>query len=483
MYVVDMYRGVVQEAIYWTDYLRDYIKAGDLEQPIKHGRIWRIVHDTTKRDRQPALSKATPAELVQALSHPNGWWRDTAQRLLVERHATTAVPLLAKLAGKTSDWRTKLHALWTLDGLDALDASLVRQSLTDRSPDVRAAAVRLSERSLREGDSATTTAVLKLADDPSWTVRRQLGASLGEVPPANRIEPVVSLLTRYGADPVLVDATISGLRGSEMDVLDRVLQASADWAQADAVTMLAGAVAKSADVPSVQRIIARAAAGSMPVWQRSAILQGLDTGLPSAGGGRGGRGGRGAAQPVRIVALPSEPSELTRLASTEDETGAVAKRVVAKLDWPGKPAPVVNAAAPLTPEQQRRYDAGADLYKSICVGCHQPDGKGKEKIAASLLDSRYVTGPDAGAATRVLLAGKEGAIGLMPPLGSALNDEQIASVLTYIRREWGHTASPVAPEDVTEIRGLTKTRTRPWTDAELQAAGRGGRGGAGRGGQ
>ena len=55
----------------------------------------------------------------------------------------------------------------------------------------------------------------------------------------------------------------------------------------------------------------------------------------------------------------------------------------------------------------------------------------------------------------------------MPPLGGALNDEQIASVLTYIRREWGHTAPPVAPEDVLEIRGLTKTRTKPWTDAEL----------------
>jgi mono/diheme cytochrome c family protein len=92
-----------------------------------------------------------------------------------------------------------------------------------------------------------------------------------------------------------------------------------------------------------------------------------------------------------------------------------------------------------------------------------------------------VNGPDPGAATRILLAGKEGAIGLMPPLGFALNDEQIASVLTYVRREWGHTASAVAPDDVREIRGLTKMRTRPWTDPELQT-GRGGRG-AGRGGQ
>jgi mono/diheme cytochrome c family protein len=153
----------------------------------------------------------------------------------------------------------------------------------------------------------------------------------------------------------------------------------------------------------------------------------------------------------------------------------MAKRIVAKLDWPGKPVPVAPPAAPLTAEQQKRFDAGSDLYKSICIGCHQADGKGKEKVAPSLVDSRYVNGPDAGAATRILLAGKEGTIGLMPPLGGSLNDEQIASVLTYVRREWGHTASPVAPDDVREVRGLTKTRTRPWTDAELQA-GRGGRG-------
>jgi mono/diheme cytochrome c family protein/glucose/arabinose dehydrogenase len=482
MYVVDMYRGVVQEAVYWTDYLRDYIKAGDLQEPIKHGRIWRVVHDTTRRDRQPALSKATPAELVQTLSHPNGWWRDTAQRLLVERRPPAAVPLLVKLAGQTRDWRVKLHALWTLDGLDALEAPLVQQMLSDSSADVRAAAVRLSERWLRQGDAGLTTQVLKLAGDPSWTVRRQLGASLGELPEAARLDPAVALLTRYGGDPILVDATISGLRGAEAEMLDRVLQASPQAGEADAVTMLAAAVGKSADVPSVEKVLARAAGAGAPAWQQRAILQGLDTGLPSAGGGRGGRGGRGAAQPVRLVSLPGEPADLTRLAAVEDETGAVAKRVAAKLEWPGKPAPVVAAAVPLTSEQQRLYDAGSDIYKSICVGCHQPDGRGKEKIAPSLVDSRYVLAPDAGAATRILLAGKEGTIGLMPPLGSALKDEQIAAVLTYVRREWGHTGSPVAPDDVQEIRGLTKTRTRPWTDPELPIGGRGGRGG-GRGAQ
>ena len=172
-----------------------------------------------------------------------------------------------------------------------------------------------------------------------------------------------------------------------------------------------------------------------------------------------------------------EPAALSALAAQNTETGALAKRVVAKLDWPNKPAPVVTVA-PLTAEEQKQFAAGSEVYKSICVGCHQPDGRGKEKIAPSLVESRYTSGPDGGAATRILLAGKEGPIGLMPPLGGALNDEQIASVLTYVRREWGNTGAPVAVEDVREVRGLTKTRTRPWTDAELTAAGRG-RGGRG----
>jgi mono/diheme cytochrome c family protein len=78
---------------------------------------------------------------------------------------------------------------------------------------------------------------------------------------------------------------------------------------------------------------------------------------------------------------------------------------------------------------------------------------------------------------RILLNGKEGAIGLMPPIGSAISDEQIASVLTYIRREWGQTGTPVDPQTVKAVRAVTAGRTRPWTDDELMALVVGGRGG------
>ena len=51
-----------------------------------------------KRPAAPALSKATPQQLVQTLSNPKGWWRDTAQRLLVERGDATVAPALKTLA-------------------------------------------------------------------------------------------------------------------------------------------------------------------------------------------------------------------------------------------------------------------------------------------------------------------------------------------------------------------------------------------------
>jgi mono/diheme cytochrome c family protein len=335
--------------------------------------------------------------------------------------------------------------------------------------------VRLSERWIAEPGHPLSAAVLKLADDPSWTVRRQLAATIGELPAASRLDPAVALLTRYASDPITVDVAISGLKGAEAEVLKRVMQADGGKRENDAVVMLSGAVARAGDVQALQQVIGRLGAPSTPPAHRAALLQGLELGLPGGAGGRGGRGGGGrGAAPAKPVTLPAEPGELSRLAAAGGETGAIAKRVLARLDWPGKPAPTIEVA-PLTGVEEKRFATGAEIYKNICVGCHQPDGRGKEKMAPPLVESRYAAG-DPGAATRILLAGKEGPTGLMPPLGAALNDEQIASVLTYIRREWGNTGSPVAPDDVTEIRGLTRMRTRPWTDAELTPAGRGGRG-------
>jgi mono/diheme cytochrome c family protein len=165
------------------------------------------------------------------------------------------------------------------------------------------------------------------------------------------------------------------------------------------------------------------------------------------------------------VQLPEEPTALTQLAksgTTGGEAAELAERIIAKLSWPGKPAPVV---APLSAADHAKFAAGAEVYKSICINCHQPDGRGKEHLAPALVGSKFALASPVIPA-RILLGGKEGNTGLMPPL-NALNDDQIAAVLTYIRREWGNTASPVDAATVKEVRGLTASHKRPWTEAEL----------------
>ena len=103
---------------------------------------------------------------------------------------------------------------------------------------------------------------------------------------------------------------------------------------------------------------------------------------------------------------------------------------------------------------------------NICQACHQPDGRGQDKVAPSLIGAALTLAP-ADIPTRILLNGKEGAFGLMPPIGSRLSDEQIASVLTYVRREWGQAATPVDADTVRAVRALSVGRSRPWTDDEL----------------
>jgi mono/diheme cytochrome c family protein len=181
----------------------------------------------------------------------------------------------------------------------------------------------------------------------------------------------------------------------------------------------------------------------------------------AAGGGGGGRGGRGGAN----LRVGREPVPLSALAAGGGELGTRAAAVLARVDWPGKPGAAVPVP-PLTELEQQRFAAGQEVYKTICIACHQADGRGQDRIAPSLVGST-LTLATPGVGARIVLHGKEGPVGVMPPLGPALSDDQIAGVLTYIRREWGQAASPVDPAAVREVRGQTSGRSRPWTQEEL----------------
>ena len=145
-----------------------------------------------------------------------------------------------------------------------------------------------------------------------------------------------------------------------------------------------------------------------------------------------------------------------------------------RLAWPGKPGvPPAPKVIPLDPAQQALFDKGRERYALVCAACHQPDGLGQDGLAPPLLDSPWVLGSPNRLA-RILFHGLSGPITVgnvlfrldMPGLPD-FKDEEIAAVLTYIRREWEHNASPVSIETIKQARDSTKNRQSPWTEKEL----------------
>jgi mono/diheme cytochrome c family protein len=313
------------------------------------------------------------------------------------------------------------------------------------------------------------------------------------------------MLERHASDPVVVDATLSGLRGSEPAVLEKLLQSGEQSPQREtAIAMLAATIVRAGQDAAIHNVLASIGDAGKVEWQRSALLRGVEGAVlnapmpgnagrrgappianapcPTCPGGRAGPGGAYAFERPnarggvgrggqRTVRLSREPAAFSAVAAAGGDLGTRAANVLARIEWPGKPG--VTVIPPLTADQQQRYDAGREIYRNICQACHQPDGRGQERLAPNLVGSELALAASEIPA-RILLNGKEGSVGLMPPVGSVLSDDQIAAVLTYIRREWGNTGAPVDAAEVGKTRAATESRTRPWTHDELVAMIKGG---------
>src|SRR5690606_15076435 len=165
LYIVDMYRGIIQESN-WTkegSHIRPVIMRKGLDRNIGRGRIYRIVHEQIKPDKKPYLLDESVNGLLSYLGHPNGWYRNTAQKLIILKNDQSIVPALKEIAlNNESFWTNmfgdkdygleRVHALWTLEGLHAVDQPLVIKKLSDADPRVRITAVRLCDDWLRKGD-------------------------------------------------------------------------------------------------------------------------------------------------------------------------------------------------------------------------------------------------------------------------------------------------------------------------------------------
>lgn len=377
LYIVDMYRGIIQESN-WTregSFLRPVIKREKLDKNFGRGRIYRLVYEDDKPGPRPQMLQESSEELVKHLAHPNGWWRSTAQKLILTRGDKSVVGELKKMAMNDYSWIERIfssdknessavsraHALWTLKGLEALDKDVLFRALKDEDPQVRKTAVWLSEDYLKANDEEVLEALQALKGDASGDVRVQLVLSL-----------------RYG---------------------------------------------KSKEARSlIQEIKER--------HTDNTLLQALASTSLNAG---------------------NEPDFVKKLKT----------RIAGK-----------------SPYSRELISKGAVIFKQLCSTCHGADGKGvKNKehkmLAPPLYGSKRVAAADRDVVIRILLHGLSGPVDdktypdVMPPM-EANDDEWIASVLSYVRYEFGDDASTVRDDHVKDVRDQTAGRKKYWTLSELE---------------
>jgi mono/diheme cytochrome c family protein len=341
-------------------YLRGVVQQYHMEENTGRGRIWRLVYDSVKPGPQPHMQDETPARLVPHLASPNGWWRDTAQKLLVLRGDKSVVPALMTMARSNTNHLARLHALWTIEGLDALTPTLVLEKLKDPHPQLRIAAIRVSEDFYKRGDLSLIPSVCSLTNDPDPNVVIQLMLT-------------ANLMKWPGWDNLLRATTASN------------------------------------HALGVQRI------------------------------------GAQIAPPPPPVVNPFIPA-------------------------PPPPPPLFTA------DEQGILDRGEIIYKQLCFACHAPDGKGTPlkpgaTTAPPLGGSPTATGYRDGVISVVLkglrgpVEGKAYAAQMVPMEGN--NDDWIASVISYVRNNFGNHSTFITTNDVARVRAALSGRTNTWTLQEL----------------
>ena len=372
---------------------------------------------------------------------------------------------LALLADAQAPATARLQALWSLDGLASARAEDVRLALKDTDAQVRAAAVRLAPAEMLADLCA-------LKDEQEVIVLAHLAIRLSAVnqPAADRT--LADLLARHGKNALIREGALSGARGREVALAQAVAKAAtrANLAETGPVLeALAALVSQAGKGGPFEQMLAVAVTLDDRTNLRDAVLRGLDQTIRDAKTKK--------TSPLKTIWLSSEPAPLAKLRATVKSSGGLTNltSLSSRLAWMGKPgAPAPPKVTALTKVELERFDKGKVIFTTLCAPCHQPHGYGLDGLAPPLVDSDWVLGkPDVTA--KIVLNGLGGPIKVgnrtwdlsMPPMGM-LSDEDVASVLTYIRREWEHNGSPVDAKFVAGVRKQSADHPNSWTADELR---------------
>jgi mono/diheme cytochrome c family protein len=470
LYIIDMYRGIIQDDHFMTDQLREQVFQRGLEHPIGQGRIWRVRHIEGKSGRGfPGLGDAGDAELLAALQHPNGWVRDTAQRLLLARGGDHTAALAKIAAGENTI--AALHAIWTLQGRGELERDLVMELAVSGDLHRQVQALRAGA-GLFEADDLL--ALQSALERPPAALGMQLAFAMGHHADKPRVRAALAMLVSAElASPYVRQAVVRAVSGREFVFLQEYL-ASGQLGDAGApgkalLKMLADNAYRSlrGDLtddgsanPELLDLLALAE--SRPAWQQVALLKGMQRVARTSG---------------FVPAHLEEPPTIFSDGSIGEDNPLWSARLAARVafTWPGDE--IALGMKPLSPSELAAMAAGEKFYPA-CAACHGGSGEGIAGLAPALAGADWVTGPPEWLA-RIILQGMTGPVevagetfdGVMPPHGhlAELDDTTLAGLMTYLRRSWGNKADPVSVATVAGIRAASAGRKQSWTATELKA--------------
>ncbi|MEK6783662.1 MAG: PVC-type heme-binding CxxCH protein [Bacteroidota bacterium] len=214
LYVIDYYRKIIEHPEWMSDEVNN---SGELYEGTDKGRIYRIMPKQKKTPDfigKKLLDKSKAANLVKNLANPNYWWRINAQRLLVDTKPASAVQLLENVINQSLIEVEQIHALWTLQGMDALRNEILLKAISTNNTGLLLNALRIGEN--RMNDPRIEDALINLPSKDE-EILFQLLLSLGNSTNPKAIERRRSLLLNH------VDNTwmqIAALTARDLNTVD-----------------------------------------------------------------------------------------------------------------------------------------------------------------------------------------------------------------------------------------------------------------------
>jgi mono/diheme cytochrome c family protein len=388
LYVVDMYRGIIQHKTYLTEYLKGEIKSRQLTEPLTCGRIYKVI----PKGKQVPSNVAMPASsdsLVKLLQHPNGWIRDKAQQLIIDKRLTQAIPALKQNIKQVTNPILVNHSLWTLQGLNALQPDDIIPLLNQSNWKLQAQAL---------------TALSFVIDKKTFRLYLPVINEL-----ANKNDTLIAPYIAFIAPAIKqFDAKAAN------DLLLKVVQQHANN------TYIADVVISTLN-------------GKEEVFAKT-----LRTIIP-------------------------------------DTTVVINKALYALINE------IKNPGAKKTEGLKQRYPEGVAIFNSVCQTCHGPTGNGLKSLAPPLNKSEWVVG-DKNKLIAIVLYGLTGPVkvntkvykapeinGEMPGVGNNKDytDDDIAQLLTFIRKAWSNNSGKIDQTEINEIRKRVGKRQKAFTVEEL----------------